>query len=167
VVLEKMMGHIRLSVVESTAKNTGPVLETKTRILNSTLESIDCAERAALEVARRGGIREATLEHIGLAVHEVVTNAIVHGNRSNIQKKVVVTISRTPDELRILISDQGNGFDPDSLLDPLSPQGLLEGCGRGIYLARTFMDEFCVQPDDAGGTTVTMIKYLSSANAGR
>ena len=160
------MGHSRLSAVESTAKNTGPVLETKTPILDSTLESIDCAESAALEVARRGGIRETTLEHIGLAVHEVVTNAIVHGNRSNIQKKVVVTISRTPDELRILISDQGNGFDPDSLLD-LSPEGLLEGCGRGIYLARTFMDEFCVQPEDAGGATVTMVKYLRPANAGR
>jgi serine/threonine-protein kinase RsbW len=161
------MGNIRLSVAESTARNTGPVLETKTRILDSTLESIDCAESAALEVARRGGCREATLEHIGLAVHEVVTNAIVHGNRSNVQKKVVVTISRTPDELRILISDQGDGFDPDCLLDPLSPQGLLEGSGRGIYLARTFMDEFCAQPDDAGGTTVTMVKHLSSANAGR
>jgi serine/threonine-protein kinase RsbW len=159
----KTMGNIRLSVAGSTVRNAGPVLETKTRILDSTLESIDCAETAVLEVARRGGLRESTLEHIGLAVHEVVTNAIVHGNGSNARKKVVVKVSRTPDELRILISDQGNGFDPDCLLDPLSPQGLLEGSGRGIYLARTFMDEFCVQPDDAGGTTVTMIKYLSSA----
>lgn len=161
------MGQISLSNVRSTFTNTGPVFETKTRILASTLESIDDAESAVLEVARRGGLRETTLEHIGLAVHEVVTNAVVHGNRSNVQKKVVVTISRTPDELRILISDQGDGFDPDCLLDPLSPQGLLEGSGRGIYLARTFMDEFCVQPDDAGGTTVTMVKYLPPANAGR
>ena len=156
------MGQISLSNVRSTFTNTGPVFETKTRILDSTLESIDCAESAVLEVARRGGLRETTLEHVGLAVHEVVTNAVVHGNRSNVQKKVVVTISRTPDELRILISDQGDGFDPHCLLDPLSPQGLLEGSGRGIYLARTFMDEFFVQPDDAGGTTVTMVKYLNS-----
>jgi serine/threonine-protein kinase RsbW len=163
VVLEKTMGNIRLSVAESTARNTGPVLETKTRVLDSTLESIDCAESAALEVARRAGLREATLEHIGLAVHEVVTNAIVHGNGSNAQKKVIVTVSRTPGELRVLISDEGNGFDPDCLLDPLSPQGLLEGSGRGIYLARTFMDEFRVQFDDVGGTTVTMVKFLSPA----
>jgi serine/threonine-protein kinase RsbW len=161
------MGHIGLSAAGSTVRNPGPVLETKVRILDSTLESIDCAESAVLEVARRSGLRETTLEHIGLAVHEVVTNAVVHGNRSNIQEKVIVTISRTADELRILVSDQGDGFDPDCLLDPLSPQGLLEGSGRGIYLARTFMDEFCVQPDDAGGTTVTMVKYLRPANAGR
>jgi serine/threonine-protein kinase RsbW len=160
------MGQIRLSNVRSTVTNTGPVLETKTRVLPSTLESIDCAESGVLEVATRGGLRETTLEHVGLAVHEVVTNAVVHGNRGNVQKKVVVTISRTPDELRILISDQGDGLDPDRLLDPLSPQGLLEGSGRGIYLARTFMDEFCVQRDDAGGTTVTMVKYLTSAAAG-
>jgi serine/threonine-protein kinase RsbW len=167
VILEKTMGHIRLSVAESGVRNTGSVLETKTRILDSTLESIDCAESAVFEVARRGGLRDTALEHIGLAVHEVVTNAMVHGNESNAQKRVVVTVSRTPDELRILISDQGNGFDPDCLLDPLSPQGLLEGSGRGIYLARTFMDEFCVEFDDAGGTTVTMVKYLNPTNAGR
>jgi serine/threonine-protein kinase RsbW len=161
------MGHIHLSNVRSTVRNTSPILETKTRIMDSTLESIDSSESAVLEVARRGGLCETNLEHIGLAVHEVVTNAIVHGNRSNVHKKVIVTISRTADKLKILISDQGDGFDPDCLLDPLSPQGLLEGSGRGIYLARTFMDEFCVQPDDAGGTTVTMVKYLPPANAGR
>jgi len=161
------MGHIGLSAAGSTVRNTGPALEIRVRTLESTLESIDCAESAVLEVATRGGFRETTLEHIGLAVHEVVTNAIVHGNRSNVRKKVVLTISRTADELRILVSDQGDGFDPDCLLDPLSPQGLLEGSGRGIYLARTFMDEFCVQPDDAGGTTVTMVKYLRPAIAGR
>jgi serine/threonine-protein kinase RsbW len=161
------MGHIHLSNVGSTVRNTGPILETKTRILDSTLEGIDSSESAVLEVATRGGFRETTLEHIGLAVHEVVTNAVVHGNRSNVHKMVILTVSRTADELRILVSDQGDGFDTDCLLDPLSPQGLLEGSGRGIYLARTFMDEFCVQPNDAGGTTVTMVKYLSPANAGR
>ena|SRR5215470_15218584 len=118
-------------------------------------------------MARRGGFRETTLEQIGLAVHEIMTNAVVHGNRSNVQKEVVVTITRSPDELRILISDQGDGFDPDRLPDPLSPQRLLEGSGRGIYLARTFMDEFCLQCDGADGTTVTMVKYLSSQDARR
>ena len=161
------MGNIRLSIAEAPVRNTGHVLETKTRILDSTLDSIDFAESAVLEVAGRGGLRAVNLDHIGLAVHEVVTNAIVHGNRSSVDKKVVVTVWRTADELRILVSDQGSGFDPDCLLDPLSPEGLLESSGRGIYLARTFMDEFRVQADDAGGTTVTMVKYLNSANAGR
>jgi serine/threonine-protein kinase RsbW len=74
---------------------------------------------------------------------------------------------RTPNELRIAISDQGVGFDPDRLPDPVSPQQLLEGSGRGIYLARTLMDEFCVQREGAAGTTVTMTKYFNSAHAVR
>jgi serine/threonine-protein kinase RsbW len=155
-----------ISMIQVMVKTTGPLLETTTWTLDSTLESADCAESAALEMARCCGFGETTLEHIGFAVHEIMTNAIVHGNRSNVPKQVVVTISRTPHELRILISDQGDGFDPDRLLDPLSPQGLMEGSGRGIYLARTFMDEFRVQRV-AGGTTVTMVKYLSSREAGR
>jgi serine/threonine-protein kinase RsbW len=161
------MGHIRPSDAGSGVRNAGPVLETTTRILNSTVESVDSAESAALEMARRGGLRETTLEQIGLAVHEIMTNAVVHGNRSDVQKEVVVTITRGPDELRILISDQGDGFDPGRLPDPLSPQRLLEGSGRGIYLARTFMDEFCVQCDGRDGTTVTMVKYLSSQDGCR
>jgi serine/threonine-protein kinase RsbW len=161
-----MMGYNRQGQASSAVRNTGPIIETTTRISASTIESVDWAESTALEVASRGGFRETTLEHIGLAVHEIMMNAVVHGNRNNFQKMVVVTISRAPYELRIRISDQGEGFDPDHLLDPLSPEGLLEGSGRGIYLARTFMDEFRVQRDSAGGTTVTMVKYLNSAEAG-
>ena len=160
------MGHIRTSDARLDVGNAGPVFETTTRVLDSTWESRDCTESAALEMARRGDLRDSTLERIGLAVHEIITNAIVHGNRSDIQKKVVLTISRTKHELRIVICDQGDGFDPDRLPDPLSPQSLLEGSGRGIYLARAFMDEFRVDRN-AGGTTVTMVKYLSCANGGR
>jgi serine/threonine-protein kinase RsbW len=157
---EKMMGHTHASHDGSAIAKTGPVLETTTRILDSTKESVDCAESAVLETARRSGFQEAALERICLAVHEIMTNAVVHGNWGDVHKKVVVTISRTLDKLKIAISDEGDGFDPDRLPDPLSAQGLLKGSGRGVYLARTFMDEFSVEHDCAGRTTVTMVKYL-------
>ena len=145
-----------------TSKKTSPLPATTTQILDSTLESADSAEIAALEMARSCGFGEITVEHIGLAVHEIMTNAIIHGNHRDIHKKVVVTISRTAPELRIIISDQGDGFDPDRLPDPLSPEALLESSGRGVYLARAFMDEFRVQRSHAKGTTVTMVKRLGS-----
>ena len=77
-------------------------------------------------------------------------------------KKVVVTISRTPDKLKIAVADEGKGFDPDRLPNPLSAEGLQKGSGRGVYLARVFMDEFDVQRDPAGWTTVTMAKSVDS-----
>src|SRR4029077_3885609 len=133
---------------------------TTTQILDSTLDSADRAESAALEMARSSGFGEITVEHIGLAVHEIMTNAVVHGNHRDMHKKVVLTISRTAPELRIIISDQGDGFDPDRLPDPRSPEALLEGSGRGMYLARTFMDEFHVQRGCTRGATVTMVKHV-------
>ena len=150
------------SDLNRTSKKPSPLPATTTQILDSNLDSADRAESAALEMARNCGFGEITVEHIGLAVHEIMTNAIVHGNRSDVQKKVVLTISRTEPELRIVISDQGDGFDPERLPDPLSPGAFLEGSGRGVFLARAFMDEFHVQRSRNKGTTVTMVKRLSS-----
>lgn len=160
------MGHGHASDNGSAIRNAEPALETTTRILDSALESVDCAESFGLEMARRSGFRKTTLEQIGLAIREIMTNAVVHGNRGRVEKEITLTLTRTPHELRIVVSDQGDGFDPNCLPDPLSAQGLVEGSGRGVYLARTFMNEFRVQRDGAGAT-VTMVKYVSSSDAGR
>ncbi len=135
-------------------------LETTTRTLDSTLANIDLAESAALEFAQKAGFLGNELEKVGLAVREVVANAIIHGNRLDYQKKVVVTVLRTPDQLRVTVWDQGKGFDLDCLSDPRSPEVLLRESGRGIYMARAFMDEFHVHTGPAGGTTVSLIKYI-------
>src|SRR5689334_18377923 len=89
-----------------TSKSTSLLPATTTQILDSTLDSADRAESAALEMARSCGFGEITVEHIGLAVNEIMTNAVVHGNHRDMHKKVVLTISRTAPELRIIISDQ-------------------------------------------------------------
>jgi anti-sigma regulatory factor (Ser/Thr protein kinase) len=68
----------------------GPTVETTARILDSTKESINLAESEALEAARRSGFRETIVEHIGLAVHEIMINAVIHGNGCDPYKKVVV-----------------------------------------------------------------------------
>lgn len=135
-------------------------LETSNRILESRLESIDSVERTALEIAERAGFHGTDLEKIGIAVHEVVANAIIHGNHLDCHKKVVVTILRTVEQFEVAVWDQGRGFDLQSLPDPRDPDVLLLPYGRGLYLARTFMDKICVQAGPANGTTVTLIKYI-------
>ena len=135
-------------------------LETSNQILESTLESVDPVERTALEIAERAGFHGTDLEKIGVAVHEVVANAIIHGNHLDRQKKVVVTILRTEEQFEVSVWDQGKGFDLQSLPDPRNPNALLLSYGRGVYLARAFMDELYVNAGPANGTTVTMIKYV-------
>jgi serine/threonine-protein kinase RsbW len=160
------MGHSTITGQESAEATTEIILERATRILDSTKESVDRTETEAIEAARRGGFRQTIVERIGLAVREIMINSVIHGNGCNPHKKVVVTISRTPDKLKIVISDEGEGFDPDQLPDPLSPEGVLRGSGRGVFLARAFMDELEVRRDAGGWTTVTMTKFVDSVGAG-
>src|SRR3954471_11883181 len=90
------------------------------QVLDSTLESVDRAEGVALELARESGFGEEDLDRIGMSVRECVVNAVVHGNHYNSHKKVQFAVSRTPRQLTIRVADQGEGFDPEELPDPLS-----------------------------------------------
>ena len=135
--------------------------ETVFQTLDSKLASIDVAESAAFELATRAGFEGLSLDRIGLAVREITTNAIVHGNRYDPGKRVFVAISRTPTRLEVNISDQGAGFDPDAVSDPLDPEALLQPFGRGLYLARVFVDELHVRHGDLCGATVVLVKYVN------
>src|SRR6266851_6954064 len=107
-------------------------------VVDSTLEPVAHVETVAVEVARRVGFRGVSLDHISLATHETTTNAVVHGNRYRPEKKVFVAISISEDRFKITIADEGDGVDPKTLPDPLAPEQLFRGSGRGVYLARAF-----------------------------
>jgi anti-sigma regulatory factor (Ser/Thr protein kinase) len=136
-------------------------MEILSRTLDSTIAGIEESEFAVLELARRSDFTGSSLDRIGLAVREIVTNAIVHGNRHDHRKKVFVLVSRTPFRLQIVISDQGVGFDLNSVSDPLDSDALLRPSGRGLFLARLFMDELHVRRGDLCGATVVLVKYLN------
>ena len=134
--------------------------ETVHRILDSTLESVDRVEYLTLELAEKAGFRDVNLEQIALAVHETAANAVIHGNRYSPEKKVSVAISIIENQFTITISDEGVGFDPQTIPESSSLQELLRAHGRGVYLSRVLMDEYRVQLRETGGTEVTLIKYL-------
>ena len=136
--------------------------ETLERSLDSTLESVDSAEEIVVGVAQRAGFDEDDLMKIGMAVRESMVNAVVHGNRYSDRKKVRFSVAHSPSELRVTIADEGEGFDFDCLPDPLAPENLMATSGRGIFLIRSFMDEFQLKHLDPGGTEVTLVKYLVS-----
>jgi serine/threonine-protein kinase RsbW len=134
--------------------------ETVNQVLDSTLETVDYAESMAFEVAQRAGFRGDSLNEISFAVHETTANAVIHGNQYSPQKKILVAISVSEDWLKITIADEGDGFNAEALPDPLTAEELLQAHGRGVFLCRTFMDEYHVYPRDTGGTEVTLIKYF-------
>jgi serine/threonine-protein kinase RsbW len=77
-------------------------------------------------------------------------------------KKITVKLENTGTDLVISVADQGKGVDPDTLPDPLAPENLLRGTGRGIFLIRSFMDEVNFRQLHPG-TELTLIKHLTPA----
>src|ERR1700691_3770772 len=108
-------------------------------LLDSTLDSVEVAETAVLKAAREIGFHEDDLHQLGMAVRESMVNAVVHGNRYNARKKVHLSVTKAPDRLTIVIADEGDGFDPNSVPDPLRACNLLARSGRGLLVGRAFV----------------------------
>ena len=76
-----------------------------------------------------------------VSLTEAVNNAIVHGNRLNETKKVVVQCKLLPEWLVVSVTDEGRGFKLDKVRNPLGKKNLLRNSGRGIFLMRTLMNK--------------------------
>lgn len=143
-------------------RDNGKVNKTQTT-LDSTLASVDKAEALVTGEAHQAGFDEEEAAQIGMAVRECMVNAVVHGNRYSNKKKVHFEIERSTESLTIVIGDEGEGFDPSSLPDPLAPENLLRQSGRGILLIRAFMDVFDLHPRPGGGTEVRLVKNVAKS----
>ena len=135
------------------------------KVLDSTLDSVDSAEKAVLREAQRLWFDDDDLHKIGMSVRESMVNAVVHGNRYSARKKVRLTISQTPDRLVVLVADEGAGFDVGSVPDPLADENLLSPSGRGLMIMRAFMDEVQIRTRAPRGTEVKMVKYVAKASS--
>ena len=130
--------------------------------LSSTMDSVSEVEAAAEKLAEEAGLDEDERFHVTMAVREGAVNAVLHGNEYDPSKQIAFSLENTGSALVFIISDQGKGVDPDTLPDPLAPENLLRGTGRGIFLIRSFMDEVHFRRLHPG-TELTLIKRLGPA----
>jgi len=144
--------------------NSGHVVRLE---IHSSFEMLDFVQLVSDRIGQLAGLDEEALHWIGVAVRESVINAIKHGNREDYAKLVTIeftfTPRTTPTELRIRVTDQGEGFDPDEVGNPLAPENLLKSSGRGIFFMRRFMDDVALRRRPEGGTEVRMLKKLAPA----
>jgi serine/threonine-protein kinase RsbW len=136
-------------------------IELLNRDFDSTLESVDEAESAIFSAGEREGFDEDDLHKIGMAVRECMVNAVVHGNRYHVNKRVHVLATSDSNSLTVKISDQGEGFEPSDVPDPLAEENLMRHSGRGVFLIRAFMDEVQFRKLSPNGTEVTLVKKKS------
>jgi serine/threonine-protein kinase RsbW len=130
--------------------------------LDSVVESVDGAEESARRCAQDAGFGESDQFFIGLAIREILINAIKHGNRFDPGKKVGFEVSKDGQDLVMDVTDQGAGFEVGAVPDPLRPENLERKSGRGIAMARKIMDEVSVTANSPCGSHVRMVKRLKS-----
>jgi serine/threonine-protein kinase RsbW len=133
--------------------------------LESSLDSVEKVERTAEEYARRAGFDEDTVANIAMAVREAAVNAILHGHAYDRAKHFTASFETTAESLIIRIADRGPGFEPEAVPDPLAPENILRGSGRGIFLIRSFMDEVNFRQLHPG-TELTLIKHRTPGQPG-
>jgi serine/threonine-protein kinase RsbW len=132
--------------------------------VSSRFENIELVQVIAEHLCENAGVDEDGSHWICMAFREAAANAIKHGNKLDPRKKVHVTFDLRGMELEISISDEGEGFDPAKVSDPLNPQNLMKTSGRGIFYMRTFMDSVHYSFNPAGGTSLVMTKNLAKGS---
>jgi serine/threonine-protein kinase RsbW len=135
--------------------------------LQSHLDVLDYVQLVCDQLCAIARFDEDSVHWVGVAVRESVINAIKHGNRESPEKQVHVEFAFVEategPHLEIRVQDEGEGFDPEEVADPLAPENLLKASGRGIFFMRSFMDELVLQRRPEGGMEIRMRKQLPAA----
>lgn len=109
--------------------------------LASEFEELEVAVEAAQAFADSYIEDEDLAYKVVLLTSEAVTNAMEHGNSLDPGKKVRMELQLFPDHIALCVEDEGPGFDPNAVSDPLAADNLLNDGGRGLFLIEELADE--------------------------
>ena len=125
--------------------------------ISSDKKNIKVVEDLMLNVNKVFGLPEEEYFKMMIAVTEIVMNAIVHGNKENVYKKVKIYVDHDDKSMKIIVMDEGDGFDISRLPDPTDVENILDLHGRGVFIARALVDEFFYQHHEGSGSEFMMI----------
>ena len=109
--------------------------------LPSNPKQIRRVEGFLKKVNRAAHLDEIQMHKMMVSLTEAVNNAIIHGNKSDQAKKVYVRCELLPGWLVVFVNDEGIGFQPDKVRNPLRKRNLMRESGRGVFLMKTLMDK--------------------------
>ncbi|MCX6322208.1 MAG: ATP-binding protein [Bacteroidia bacterium] len=122
--------------------------------IESRQSNLCIVENAIDEVINEIGIKQDNYGKILVSILEAVNNAILHGNNSDPEKFVYITIGFKSNALKIKVTDEGTGFSPDEVPDPTTPKNVETLSGRGVFLMSRLADKIIFSKK---GNCVTMI----------
>lgn len=125
--------------------------------LPNDLGAIERSVDYLLERCRDAGFDERRLRlNFRVGVAEALANAMMYGNARDPGKQVILETWVSPTRIRVRITDEGTGFDPETLPDPTLPQNRTSARGRGVYLITELMDEVSF---NERGNSIEMVLY--------
>ena len=119
----------------------------------SDFGSISKVESLIDDVCNRLNVNEDYYGNVLIAVTEAVNNAIEHGNGSNPEVNVDLSVGDKDVDFCFSVKDYGKGFDFENLPDPTAPENLEKENGRGIYLMRSLAEDVVFEDE---GTNVNI-----------
>lgn len=124
----------------------------------SEISSIPSSVDKLVQLLKASGCLQDKQTDIEMAAFEALANAVIHGNHEDAQKQVHIDYQCRPGkDIAIVVRDEGNGFSPEKVPDPTTPENIEAEHGRGILMMRAFMDEVRYE---AGGTELHLRKKL-------
>jgi serine/threonine-protein kinase RsbW len=152
-----MTSPLRLCVRRTAASDTGGAATLVTLRLPS---DVNCIEEAVELVTRHclaGHQASETIRfRLRVVLSEALSNAIIKGNCEDQSKWVDVRAELVPDSIRVFVTDEGPGFDPAAVPEPIRPEQLDEARGRGLYLIRKLVD--AVQFNQQGNSICMILR---------
>jgi len=109
--------------------------------INSEQKNLRIVEKTIDEISGEHKLSSEVYGKVLIAAIEAVNNAIVHGNKSNPEKKVDIKIETNEKEIHIFVADEGEGFDYENVPDPTAPENIENIHGRGVFLMIQLSDE--------------------------
>lgn len=111
--------------------------------LPSVPESITALENLIEEIANKYQVSDDTFANMMTCLNEALNNAMIHGNKQDPAKKVIVNAEVDGRRITWTITDEGPGFDYVHLADPTAPENLEALTGRGVFIIKHLADQ-CV-----------------------
>jgi len=112
----------------------------KNILIESKIENINLVEKLIDEVSEEAKINSEIYGKMLIATVEGVNNSIVHGNKEDETKKVIITVIIENNIIRVFIEDEGPGFNYNNVPDPTIPENIENIHGRGVYLMKHLAD---------------------------
>lgn len=111
------------------------------RVVPSDPDLLPELEEYIIQIAQEVNLDDTKINNLALSFSEAISNCMKHGNRFDKSKTVTVTVTVSDSKLKIMLKDEGKGFDLEAVPDPTKPENILKDSGRGIHIMRNFLDD--------------------------